>query len=457
MDVGEMADRVRGVRWPSFLRRREEAAPPEPETSHPDSEGALRAASLIAWRLLILAAFLYVLILLLNKISLVTITITVAVMISAVLRPLVDLAVRCHLPRWFAAPVVFLLGVGLLGVAMWFVATQITNNLDSMALRLNDAGQAILSWLQYGPAHMSPEQFNQLSKQLTDQLSNARGDIASGALATANSVMTFLTGSILCLFAVLFLLLDDGQIWRWVVGLFPAREHERVQVGGAAAWRTLVAYMRSTIILALINALTMVPVMMFAQMDLVVPLAVMLFLGSLIPMIGMLLAGAVLMLMALVLKGAVTALAMGIALFLVIQLEGNLLNPYILGKAVQIHPLAILATVTGGAMVGGAFGAFVAVPLVAIVNNVVKAVSALPVPEPASVSVGVHVDVSADVGDGPGGSTVAPGVAERSIADPHDVDPEVGRGPVDVRTRAGAGSDPQPGTVDGPPAGEATR
>jgi len=134
--------------------------------------------------------------------------------------------------------------------------------------------------------------------------------------------------------------------------------------------------MRSTILLAFINAITMVPVMLLAKMELVIPLAVLLFLGSLIPMVGMLAAGGVLMLVALVMQSPLTALVMGIALFIAIQVEGNLLNAYILGKAVSIHPLAILATVTGGTLVGGVFGAFIAVPMVAIISNVIASVRA---------------------------------------------------------------------------------
>lgn len=414
MDDPEYSEKGWILRLPRFLRPREEPrpAPAQHNTSAPDD--ALRVAAVFSARCLIVIGFLYVLVLGLNRISLVTITITVAVMLSAILRPVVNGGVRLGAPRWLAAPVVFLLGVGFIGAAMWFVVSQITNNMDTIVTRLNEAGVSILIWLQEGPAHMSAEQVNQLSTLLAEKLTNARGDIASGALATASSVASFLGGSILCLFSLLFLLLDDGQIWSWVMSLFPARQRSRLKVGGAVAWRTLVAYMRSTILLAFINALTMVPIMMFARMDLVVPLAVLLFLGSLIPMIGMVVAGVVLMLVALVLKGPVTALAMGIALFLVIQLEGNLLNPYILGKAVRIHPLAILATVTGGTLVGGPFGAFVAVPFVAIVNNVVTAVRD-PQPEPPTdlVKAGDVVEEQAESGVPPAGSP--PGAEPTSV------------------------------------------
>jgi len=421
VDAPEPSDKSRGLRLPRFLRPREEHTPPPHDGPATAPEDALRVAAAIAGRLLIVIAFCYVLLWLLNQISLVTITITVAVMLSAILRPLVNSAVHAGVPRALAAPVVFLLGVGSIGIAMWFVVTQVTGNMDTITTRLNEAGFSILGWLQNGPAKMSQEQVNNLSTDLAGRLTNARGDLASGALATATSVVSILTGSILCLFALLFLLLDNGTIWNWVVGLFPNREQPRILVAGAVAWKTLVAYMRSTILLALINALTMVPIMMFAEMDLVVPLGVLLFLGSLIPMIGMLVAGAVLMLVALVMQGPVTAFAMGIALFLVIQLEGNLLNPYILGKAVSIHPLAILATVTGGALVGGAFGAFVAVPFVAIVNNVITAVRrAAAGPEhqaaPEMVRAGSVVDdVMADPA-GPGPAAASGSAATGSVA-----------------------------------------
>ncbi|MBW3084008.1 putative transport protein [Austwickia sp. TVS 96-490-7B] len=343
---------------------------------------AYHAAALLAGRSLLIVGFLYVLVLLLKQIGLVTVTLTVAVMLSAILEPIVGVLVRRGVPRWFAATMVFLLGIGSIVGALWFVVSEVTGNTGVLTTRLQEAAMQVSTWLQNGPAHMSSDQVEQLQGQFTSRLTVARGDVADGALATASSAFNIITGAILCLFTLLFLLLDDGQIWRWVVRLFPARERLRVETGGTAAWRTLVAYMRSTIVLAVINALSMVPVMMIAGLDLVVPLAVLLFLGSLIPMIGMVIAGAVLMLVALVLQGPLTAVAMVVALFLVVQVEGNLINPYILGKAVQIHPLVILATVTGGTIVGGAFGAFVAVPLVAVVNNVFVAVrAATPSPE----------------------------------------------------------------------------
>lgn len=350
-----------------------EPQPPGPPTGGGGMDIAVREAAAWSARFLIIVAALFVLWRMLDAISLVTIALTVATMISAVLRPWVNSLTNGGIPRWLSGSLVFLIGVGALTLVVWFVISQITNNTDIIVVQLMNANQDIIRWLSEGPLRMSEEQLQRIGSDITSQLMNAQGDLAARAFSTATSALSVLAGAILCLFTLLFLLLDDGAIWRWVVQLFPREAQVKVMDGGSVAWRTLVAYMRSTVLLAAINALTMVPVMMIARMELYVPLGVLLFLGSLIPMVGMLVAGAVLVMIALVMNGPVTALVMGIALFLTVQLEGNLLNPYILGKAVNIHPLAILATVTAGALAGGIFGAFIAVPAVAIINNVAVA------------------------------------------------------------------------------------
>jgi predicted PurR-regulated permease PerM len=303
-------------------------------------------------------------------------------MICALLQPLVALLVRYHVPRTLAALLVFVLGMTTFVAAAWFVVQQVTSNSTALGNQLTDAVGTIRQWLVTGPPHMSERQVTSLVDDLTSAISENRAGLAQGVFATANSALVVVSGTVFCLFATLFLLTDDGGIWRWIVGLFPHRSRARVAHAGTVAWRTLIAYMRSTVVLALINSLTMVVIMLIAGMPLVVPMGVLLFLGSLIPLIGMLVAGVVVILVALVTKGFVAAIVMAVALFLTVQLEGNLLNPLILGKAVQLHPLGILMGVTAGTIVGGIFGAFIAVPLVAIVNNVAADLRTLSTPAP---------------------------------------------------------------------------
>ncbi|MDE9364854.1 AI-2E family transporter [Luteipulveratus sp. YIM 133132] len=317
---------------------------------------------------------LVVLIRLLNSISLVTVTMAVAVMITALLEPLVRLLVRAGVPRALAGVGVFVLGIAGLAVAVWFVVSQVTDSAGDIQTQLNQAADDIRNWLITGPLHLSAHDVDEYTTDLGDTISSHRSTIVNGFLQTATSAVGVLSGAVLCLFATLFLVLDDGRIWRWFVRIFPVHARAHANEGGVAAWRTLTVYMRSLVLLAALNSLAMVPVMMIAGMPLVVPMAVLLFLGSLVPLIGVLVAGVVVCLIALVASGLTTAIVMAVALILVVQLFGNLVNPIILGKAVDIHPLAILVCVTGGTILAGIFGAFVAVPLVAVINNVVHAV-----------------------------------------------------------------------------------
>jgi len=330
----------------------------------------LQVAAAWSLRFLIVVAGLFVLLYLLNAVSLVTITVIVAVMISALLQPAVGLLTRHRVPRIPAAILVFVLGMTALVAAGWFVIQQISANSSALGGQLTDAVGKIRHWLVTGPPQMSEIQVNQQIDAITKAISDNRAGVAQGVFSTATSALSIISGAVFCLFAILFLMTDDGRIWRWIVRLFPDQARAKVAHAGNVAWRTLIAYMRSTVLLALINAMTMVVIMVIAGMPLVVPLGVLLFLGSMIPLIGMLVTGLVVVLIALVTKGLVLALVIAVALILTVQLEGNLLNPYILGKAVQIHPLGILMGVTAGTIVGGIFGAFIAVPLVAVLNNV---------------------------------------------------------------------------------------
>lgn len=321
-----------------------------------------------------ITAAVYVLIRLLNSVSLVTITVSVAIMIAALLQPLVSLLTRrARVPRPLAAILVFLLGIGGLFALLWFVVTQVAGSAGDLQSQLQSAAHTIRDYLTDGPLNLSDSDVDRYTTQLGSTLEENRDTLTSGFLRTASSAIGVLSGAVFCLFAVLFLLLDDGRIWRWCVRIVPPHARGHAAQAGVAAWRTLTAYMRALVLLAAINALAMVPVMMLAGLPMVVPLAVLLFLGSLVPLVGVLVAGVVVALVALVSQGVGTAILVAVALVLIVQLFGNLLNPVILGHAVDIHPLAILVGVTGGTMLAGVFGAFVAVPLVAVVNNAAAA------------------------------------------------------------------------------------
>lgn len=319
---------------------------------------------------------------LLLQVYLVTVTVTIAVMLTALFEPGVSLLRRLGIPRPLAAIFVFVLGIAAVAYLTWYSVSQVADAKDVLITQVQDAAVTIRTWLVDGPLHVAPGQADKYTTNLGDTLAANQATIVSGVASQASSALSILSGGVLCLFATLFMLLDNGTMWRWVVGIAPKGSREHAAVAGAAAWRTLTRYMQSLVLLGGLNALAMVPVLWFAGMPLVAPLAVLIFLGSLVPLIGVIAAGVVVCLIALVTKGVTTAIIIAVLLVLIVQLFGNLLNPIILGKAVDLHPLAILITVTAGTLIAGAFGAFVAVPLIAVLNNGIKAIRVNREPEP---------------------------------------------------------------------------
>lgn len=339
-----------------------------------DVSFGVKVAALWSVCLLVIGVFLVAVVWLLNSVALVTIAVTIGIMICALLQPSVGWLASRGVPQKLAAILVFVVGIAMLALALWFVIYQIASSQTSIGQQLSASMVSIRDWLVNGPVHMSSEEANKYTIHIGQTIGKYKNDIISGAWANADTALGIVSGAVFTLFAVLFVLLDNGKMFGWFVRFFPDDVQGHVWAGGVASWRTLTAYMRSLVLLAAVNAVAMVPVMMIAGLPLVIPLAVLLFLGSLVPMIGVLVAGAMVVLIALVTKGITTAIVVAIMLVLIVQLFGNLLNPVILGKAVDIHPFAILIGVTGGSILAGIYGAFVAVPLVAVIHNSLRAV-----------------------------------------------------------------------------------
>ena len=293
-------------------------------------------------------------------------------MFAALLAPIVSWLVRRGVGRTTSAVIAFFVGVGSAAGLIAFVVAQIDDSSGEFARQLTLAEQGARHWLVDGPLKIDETSASRYTTDLGTTLSNHTADIVGWAAAHVGIVTGGLSALLLTLFCALFLLADDGSIWRWIVRLLPRGAHNHVDLAGAAAWRTLVVYMRSLVLLALLNAAAMLPVLWFADVPLAVPLTVVIFLGSLIPLVGVLLAAALMFAIAFVGNGLFTALVLVAILTVLVQLLGNLVNPLILGRFVDLHPVVILIGVSAGTLLGGAFGAFTAVPLIAVVNNMVK-------------------------------------------------------------------------------------
>jgi predicted PurR-regulated permease PerM len=204
--------------------------------------------------------------------------------------------------------------------------------------------------------------------QLQDRLVENQDTLASGALTTAATVGEVITGFFLALFTLFFFLKDGRSIWLWIVGLFPHDARAYLDEAARRSWRTLVSYVRATAAVALIDAIGIGIGLAILGVPLVIPLAALVFLGAFIPIIGSFLAGSVAVLVALVSVGPIKALiALGIVVA-VMQVEGHILQPLLLGRAVHVHPLAVVLAIAAGLLIAGIFGALIAVPAVACAN-----------------------------------------------------------------------------------------
>jgi predicted PurR-regulated permease PerM len=204
--------------------------------------------------------------------------------------------------------------------------------------------------------------------QFQQTLMDNQDTLASGALTTAATVGEVITGFFLALFTLFFFLKDGRSIWLWLVGLFPRDARAYIDEAARRAWRTLISYVRATAAVALIDAVGIGVGLAILGVPLVIPLAALVFLGAFIPILGSFLAGSVAVLVALVSKGPITALIALAVVVLVMQVEGHVLQPLLLGRAVRVHPLAVVLSIAAGLLIGGIFGALIAVPLVACAN-----------------------------------------------------------------------------------------
>jgi predicted PurR-regulated permease PerM len=215
---------------------------------------------------------------------------------------------------------------------------------------------------------ISQRQLDALLAQAQHAIGANQSAITSGAISTAGTVTQVFTGLLLTLLTLFFFLKDGRSIWLWVVGLLPRPSRAYLDEAARRSWRTLVSLVRATVAVALMDAIGIGIGLLILQVPLALPLAALVFIGAFIPIIGSVLAGTVAVLVALVSNGLVTALiALGVVI-LVMQLEGHVFSPLLLGRAVKIHPLAVVLGIATGVIIGGIFGALIAVPIIACLN-----------------------------------------------------------------------------------------
>ncbi|MFF7452617.1 AI-2E family transporter [Kitasatospora sp. NPDC008115] len=331
----------------------------------------LRVAAESTWRLLLLGAALYVVFYIVDMLRLVAFAVLASLLISALLEPTVSWLRRHGVPRSLAAGGVFMSGLAGIGLVGWFVVWQVTTNLETVTSKVKAGVDQLRDWLITGPLHLTEQQITDFANQITKAISTNTEQITSASLTGAQIAVEVLTAVLLAFFTTFFFLYDGERIWNWALRGLPRHSRYAMAGAGPKAWATLTAYVRGTVCVAFIDAVCIGIGIQLLGVPMALPLAVIIFLGAFVPLVGALVTGTVAVLIALVTTTPWTALMVLVVLIAVQQIEGHVLQPLILGRAVRVHPLGVVLGVAAGSIIGGIGGAIVAVPLIAVTNTVV--------------------------------------------------------------------------------------
>ena len=325
-----------------------------------------------SWRLLVIAAAGYAVLWVLARFSVVTIPLVVALLITALAAPVVTLGGRIGLNRNLTAIVVVVGGLAFVAALLTFVGTQVAQGASDLAAQVVTGLEEIRNWLQTGPLNASDSQINDYIKSAQDLVTSGNEEVVARVTEVGTTIGHIVAGFFIVLFASYFFLADGSRIWAWTVRLFPRAARVRVDASGRVAWNSLTQFVRATVLVALVDAVGIMIVAAILKVPFVTAIGVLVFLGAFIPMIGATLSGSVAVLVALVEHGPIVALLMLAGVILVQQIEAHVLQPFLLGRFVSVHPLAVIVAIACGVLVAGLTGALIAVPLVAALNAVAQ-------------------------------------------------------------------------------------
>lgn len=335
-------------------------------------EPLLRKTAAWAWRLLVIVLCVVVLLWVVRRLEVIVVPVALATMVTALLMHSVDWLNRHRIPRGGAVAMVLLGSLALFGGILTFVVSQFISGLPSLVEQVTRSIDGLRRWLVEGPLHLSRDQIDNAGNTAIKALRDNQEKVTSGALSTAATLTEIITGALLMLFTLIFLLYGGRNIFDYLIKIVPAHARERVKDAGRAGFGSLVGYARATFLVALVDAVGIGTGLAIMGIPLALPLASLVFLGAFIPLVGAVLSGILAVVVALLAKGAVYALITLGLIIAVQQLEAHVLQPVLMGRAVSIHPLAIVLAISTGAVLAGIVGALLAVPLVAFLNSSIR-------------------------------------------------------------------------------------
>jgi predicted PurR-regulated permease PerM len=365
-----------------WAARRDERAPaPVPiligRTDRAQVPWGIDLAASWAWRFLVIAAAAYVVLWLIAFFAVVAIPIAIALLITALVIPLVDGLSRLGLPRGLSALLVVFVVIAFVAALLTFAGQQVANGAQDLADQASAGLDEIKNWLRDGPLHASDSQINDYIQQIQNALRDTGKSVDFGNVTEVGTALGHVfAGFFIVLFSTYFFLADGERIWAWAVRIAPRAARPHVDSSGRVAWISLTQFVRATVIVAAVDAIGIMVGAAVLGVPFVLAIGVLVFLGAFVPLVGATVAGTVAVLVALVAQGPFTALLMLAVVIGVQQLEAHILQPFLMGRWVSLHPLGVIVAIGCGVIVAGVAGALVAVPLAAALNAVVQHLSA---------------------------------------------------------------------------------
>ena len=319
--------------------------------------------------LILIAGGVWVLAKIAGSVPVVLIPVAVAVLLSALLSPVTGfLTRRARFPRLAAAlaTVVALIAVIVGGISL--AAQQVVSDLPQLQSKAMAGIDQIVVWLSDGPLHLDETRMNAVVDKIKTSTSEHSNELASGAFHAGGQVVDIFAGLIITLLALFFFLYEGREIWTFFARLLPAAARDRVDAAARRGWVSLGAFTHTQALVALINAVCVGVGAAVLGLPFVLPIVIIVFIASFVPIVGAIVSGILPALIALVDNGIWHAVIMVAIVVVVHFVESHVLQPFLMGHAVALHPLAVIVIVASGTYLFGVAGALFAVPVAAALN-----------------------------------------------------------------------------------------
>jgi predicted PurR-regulated permease PerM len=332
----------------------------------------LRVAGGWGWRLVAVTGAFVIIGYLVLKVAVIVVSVLLACFLAAVLEPLARRLRDRGLKPALAAAIVFISFLTLVAGAISWISISVAEEMDDVVARSEQGLEDIQEWLS-SELGISDEQLDRLKDQFTSGVGAVgTGGIARSVIGGARLAVEVVGGFLLMLFTLFFLLKDGRKAAAWSEKWVPGNIRQDLVATMRNASVVLRRYFLAIGLTGLVDGALMAIALMLIGVPLVGPLAVLTFLGAFIPIIGAFAAGTIATLVALVTNGPGDAFLVLAATVAIQQVEGQILQPFIFGPVIKMHELLIVLAVAAGLTVGGVVGAFLAVPIVALIAETAR-------------------------------------------------------------------------------------